>query len=393
MDWKKCEQLLGSLKGEESVFDLYHIGKKEDINELYNTFLQTNLPSVNKLDRLLSGEECRRKMTVASVYGEKGVGKSTLCSTGTIVHFSEGNIRRIFYNRYEPNLQQFRELFVEEGEKGNYTLVVYDDIHYFIQDFIKSIKNGSVSLFDRFTMELVKLNKLRTSDRSLLLYITDRNSLDYLRDVLGNLLRPFDREDLLRLLPPVSKPSYEIEINEDFFRKTYSLLKGKIKFFNACRVNTKLLEGEIGVKVSSPRMFKILMKGLESLDKDLFELYKYPSLAEEIIRGITSTEGSLQHPNKLQETITQNLLYRVNRQSECYSKILKEIKEGTLTEAREVYERVGKIVRRTISDYPHLFSLQDRSEIEELAKNPEKIWEKVNKNAILSVLERDILSY
>jgi hypothetical protein len=432
MNWKECNQLLDSLKGEESVFALYQKGRTKELEELYEIFLRTNLYSVTKLDRLLAGEN-NRKRNVACVYGEKGTGKSTVVSVAALVNFEKGNIKELHYHRYEPNKNQFDELFESKKQDGKRIVIIIDDLHYFVGDFAKSLLSGKVSHLDKFLSELREVNTLSTSDSSLLLYITDEHSTYYLYRILSNLVSPFDREDLLALFPQVSKSTNEILVDEKFFGRTYSLLGGKEKLYAACKVNIKIVneeiqsESKVPLKINTPRMFKILMKELD-LDEELQSIYEeYPWLVEAIIHD--TAKELIQDLEKMRYQLAQEFYDNVEKSVtllrtrlredtnpidgltklkeiiEKYERKIEPLNERIWTcymilfKNREipekickVYEKAKKIIKNTVSQHPSLFSQQDINELEEL-KDPEKIWEKVNKNAILLLMERTPLPY
>jgi hypothetical protein len=125
------------------------------------------VPYVIALNSLLA-EGAPQLKNVGCLYGRKGTGKSLLASTLTIVNHLNGNVKSIYYYRYNSNTKKFDRIFESEGEKGNQIVIIADDAHYFSYDFAKDILNGSFTSLDRSIGVMMQINKLMNPSRSLL---------------------------------------------------------------------------------------------------------------------------------------------------------------------------------------------------------------------------------
>ena len=356
MRWKELEKLLENPKGEDNIFNLYNSGRVDKIEELYKVFLATGLPAVLRLDELLS-KGGLRKNDVGYVYGKKGIGKSTLVSTAAIVNHLHKNVKDIYYHRYNPDAKKFEEVFKSEGQDGKTTLIVLEDIHYFLPDLVEDMLKSKLSSLDNYIGEWMKINKLMSTGRSILMYVSDEHSLELLRTIISNVVEISGWDELPRLLFPLSpksKPSYQEKVDEKFFHKTYTLVKGDTKLYKGwdvlARISEEKIKKERGypVSVRTPRMFKFLTSKLKRGDRKMLKLCGDSSLMEAL----------------------------------PYS-------------AREFFESldiVEKIAWSAIVRYPHLFSQQDVDKLRELV-SLDKIWEKVNKNSILLLRDRHFLPY
>jgi archaellum component FlaC len=357
MRWKELENLLENPKGEDNIFNLYNSGKEDKIKELYYVFLDTRLPAVLDLDELLSKGGPRKK-NVGCVYGKKGIGKSTLVSTAAIVNHLNKNVKDIYYHRYNPIAKKFEEVFKSERENGKNRVIVLEDIHYFLPDLIDDILKGKLSPLDNYIGELIKINKLMEEGPSILIYVSDEHSLEFLRSIISNIAEISGWDELSRLLfppSPKSRPCYQRKIDEEFFGKTYALLKGDIKLYNVWNVATKISEEKIKtelgypVSVRTPRMFKVLMRKLGKIEKELLKLYEDPLFIEALLQD--SVEEFFESLNKTKEETIQKM-YRelgeillqfrkeLNKSEEEMNKLENKIR-GYKTDLKELREKVN----------------------------------------------------
>jgi len=293
MRYSQLEALLDSLKGEESVFRLYEQGKNVELKEVYRVFLEAQLYTVTRFNEILANLR-KNPSRVVGVKGEKGTGKSTLVSTAVINYYLSGNIDDLRYLRYEPATQKFEELFQVKKHNPKSRVIVVDDIHYFVPDFIGDVFiKGSVTYFDKFVNDLWNIYRLYKDRhfKSVLIYVSDTHSLPALQRCFDKILFKAGRGDLIKLFPKVSgrgtiSSSYEIEVDKEFYGKTYAKLRGNIRLYDTANIFGSLIEKETGILTTNPRLLKYLIRLIRKYGRRIdTKLFIDDEIATKIVRG------------------------------------------------------------------------------------------------------------
>jgi hypothetical protein len=298
MEYSQLKTLLERPKGEESVFRLYQDGRQEELKEVYKLFLATKVDCVLRFDEILANtkQEPRR---VTGVYGGKGIGKSTMASTVAINQYLSRNIDSIRYMRYNPQTQRFEELFnpIERPNPSSRVTFV-DDVSYFVPDFVERIfikGKGSIECFDKFVSSLLNIQEVFKEKglKSVLVYVSDSHSLSSLREVFTRILYAADRNDLIELLPKISKSKssgvstpFEICVDREFYGKTYAMAGGNIELYRVADIFGNAIQEESGILASNPRLLRSLIKMITNYSGQInFRLFENDEIAKMIVKG------------------------------------------------------------------------------------------------------------
>lgn len=292
MQLTKLETLLDNLKGEESVFGLYNQGRYGELEEIHDTFQRTGLGSVRKLSSALENFSGR---SVYGLYGQKGVGKSTLLSTVLLDHYRKNQIDAINYLRYNSATDNFDSIFRLAKGGARRAVTVLDDVHYSIPKFLHNVfVRGSVSFFDRFNSAMTKLNSsLKDYPSSVMIYVSDDYGFKLLRDTYFEILFAAGRSDLIRFLPTAPGKSNEINIDNEFYTRTYSIVGGNPSTYEAANRFGEVLELEYGNLLTTPRALKILIKELGDTRTEDTPIFHDLQLFGKIMRNEVSEKRHL----------------------------------------------------------------------------------------------------
>lgn len=285
MSFYELERRLDSLKGEESVFKLYGEGRRDEIKQINQAFLDSGVYDVKKLNEFVGfGVQGR----VAGVNGPKGVGKSTVLSTAALSALIDGKVEALRYFRYDPTSQSFKKMFHEGDEYGSRSLTVMDDVHYFFPDFVENVfRKGSVRYFDNFVRQLIEINKpMLREERNgpngrkskSLVYVSDTFSFQALKSSYDKLLFAANRGDLIQLLPDLTKKGgswskLEMDLDGEFYGKTYATAGGDPALYDAALAFGNKISEETGLLATNPRYLKMLIGGLKESGAQLDPLF------------------------------------------------------------------------------------------------------------------------
>jgi len=293
MEITELEKLLDSLKGEESIFNLFNSGRHEELDDIHQTFTGAQVYTISRLNEAIQRIEESGANSIISLTGEPGIGKSTLLSTLLVNHHLFGSLNQIDYFRYDPVFQSFVEIFKSKKGEGP-RAVVLDDVHYFLPDFVNNvIVKGSVTQFDRFVGSLQQINSLlrkRPKIGSALVYVTDTHGFRVLRDAFNSILTAADREDLTSLLPNLphnnTATKFEIGLDTEFFGKTYAFAGGNIDFYNAALSFGELIREDTGLLGTNARLLRHSIGQVRSFKEQMdMRFFEDQDVAKSILKG------------------------------------------------------------------------------------------------------------
>jgi hypothetical protein len=335
--FNELSALLEHPKGEENIIKLFKDGKYETIKKINKQFNDTGIYDVCKLNELFQREiPSSGKMT--GVFGPKGCCKSTVASTDAFTSYIDGKSDDLRHLRYDPKTGKSQTLFSEHVQNPKNRDVILDDISYLAPSLAEGLlSKGSVRMLDEFTNSLVDLDEIINEKgvKTKVYCISDANSLKALQSIFTKVMCMAGQEELVSLLPRVSKQ--EVNIDEEFFGKTYARLGGKKDAYEASAVLAELINEKNPKVTASPRLLKQLIDAAQKHDSINYKIFRDKIVAKEIIAGRSKTPQDIQsHINqravdavqRVREELIKSHLDDSERYYSADERVRKETKEG-----------------------------------------------------------------
>ncbi len=292
-------RLLDTTKGEEGMFSLYKNRHTQDLLNIANLFRATEVKAVQQLDRKMKNISSKNKRTGA-LYGDRGVGKSTLAAALSLSNLISGKIDHVTFFRYkrgesEGQKDDFEEIFSEGKEGAKRGVVFFDDLGYAEQD----VAEGKAVPLATSAKNMIA--QFESSSTGLLFYISDSGSANTMVNGLYcKVLELVGRSDLSHRLPQ-TKESDEITLKRDeLFGKSYSILNGDVQIFNFAELYGEAIKEETGLLATNPRILRLIIKRLENERGKLDgSLYNDRAFAKDMVKGnALDADGVRVHFNK-----------------------------------------------------------------------------------------------
>ncbi|MDE1850822.1 MAG: hypothetical protein KGH54_03450 [Candidatus Micrarchaeota archaeon] len=266
MELNELEALLASLKGEESAFALYNSKGKKEIRQIAELFLATRDYNVEKLNSIIRGvsEMGPKSKRVVSLYGEKGVGKSTALSIFLLDNLLKKNIDGVVYLRYDAEAEEFKEIFNVNGADGKKVVVCMDDMAYYSSALVE----GKAVNLAKGIEERARI--YQSQGTKLFFYVSDITHATFISTFETKILEKVGRGDLVYKMPKMglgrtgSTNKDEVTLSNEFYGKTYALLKGNLEFYGLGVLFGEAIREKDKVLADNPRLLKFLIKQIEA---------------------------------------------------------------------------------------------------------------------------------
>ncbi|MDE1870124.1 MAG: hypothetical protein KGH71_04030, partial [Candidatus Micrarchaeota archaeon] len=357
MELNELETLLASLKGEENAFALYNGKKKREIRQIAELFLATrdyNIEKLNSIIKNVSGMGPKSKRVV-SLYGEKGVGKSTALSIFLLDNLLKGNIDGIVYYRYDSKAEEFKEIFNVNGEAGGKVVACVDDMTY----YSSALAQGRAVDLTKGIEERARI--YRSSGTRLFIYISDLTHATFLSTLETKILEKVGRGDLVYSMPKMSVGSAgagnkdEVTLDNSFYGKTYALLKGNLEFYGLGVLFGELIRESENVLADNPRLLKFLIKQIESKGGDIDRaIFADKELGKQVLRsGQIDSAKAIEHFNEQARkeigTYYRGLADHAHGVENEHKKMM-----GLLLDLQSDIVKIASIDKKKLEAYPYL---------------------------------------
>lgn len=357
MELNELETLLASLKGEENAFALYKSKSKKEIRQIAELFLATRDYNVEKLNTIIRnvsdmGPKTKR---VVSLYGEKGVGKSTALSIFLLDNLLKGNIDGIVYYRYDSKAEEFKEIFNVNGEAGEKVVACVDDMAYYSSD----LAQGRVVNLAKGIEERARI--YRGGGTRLFIYVSDLTHATFLSTLETKILEKVGRGDLVYSMPKMAVGSAgagnkdEITLDNSFYGKTYALLKGNLEFYSLGVLFGELIRESDNVFANNPRLLKFLIKQIEANNSKIDRaIFADKELGKQVLRsGQIDSAKAIEHFNA-QARKEIGTYYKglgdhargIEKEHKKMMKLLFDLQSGLI--------EIGSIDKKKLETYPYL---------------------------------------
>jgi len=356
MELPELETLLASLKGEESAFALYQGKKKREIKQIANLFLETRDYNIGKLNSIIRnvsdmGPKTKR---VVSLYGEKGVGKSTALSIFLLDNLLKGNIDGIVYLRYDAKAEEFREIFNINGESGRKVVACVDDMAY----YSSALAEGKAVNLAKGIEERARI--YRNPGTRLFFYISDLTHAAFISALETKILEKVGRGDLVYSMPKMAVGSAgsskdEVTVDNSFYGKTYALLKGNLKFYDLGVLFGEMIRETDNIFANNPRLLKFLIRQIEANNSKIDRaIFVDKELGKQVLKsGQLDAKEAIGHFSE-----------QARKEIGAYYKDLREHARGVENEHKKMMKllldiqtdliSIGKIDKKKLEQYPYL---------------------------------------